>query len=394
MVPLKHLATINDEKLPETTEPDREIRYLDIGAVGRGHLVERPISISFEEAPSRARRVVRPGDTIVSTVRTYLRATWTVDDDAEDLIASTGFAVVRPRDVDARYLAWALQADSFVEEVVARSAGVSYPAVNPDVLATLPIRVPEKATQRRIADFLDAETARIDALVDAKQQMIGMLGIRYLATLVETTLTTESPSRPLRHWFDSTFGGTWGGDPGSLVADVACVRGTDFDFIELRVKPGPPRRSVTAADLKARTLLPGDLVIEKSGGGEQQSVGRVVRWTSWIAAVPTNFAAGLRPAEDVDAEYTTYLLRALYAQGVTVRWIKQTTGIQNLDLGGLLTERVPCPQLSQQRSMAASLRSALRRWIDSTTTLTEQIDLLKERRSALITAAVSGELEL
>ena len=69
---LKYAVDINTRGLAEDTDPDYEFRYLDIGSIGRGEVVADPDPTTFAEAPSRARRVVRPGDTIVSTVRTYL----------------------------------------------------------------------------------------------------------------------------------------------------------------------------------------------------------------------------------------------------------------------------------------------------------------------------------
>src|SRR5882757_4053250 len=85
----------------------------------------------FHEAPSRARRKVRNGDILVSTVRTYLKAIATVSDAPDNLIASTGFCVIRPTDgLDAAYAGWVARSDQFVEEVVSRSVGVSYPAIN------------------------------------------------------------------------------------------------------------------------------------------------------------------------------------------------------------------------------------------------------------------------
>src|SRR5690625_2106517 len=89
-------------------------------------------TIAFSEAPSRARRLARPGDVVISTVRTYLRAVAQVPSVDADLVFSTGFAVVHPEKdkVDGRYLAYAMQADPFTEAVEAMSVGISYPAVN------------------------------------------------------------------------------------------------------------------------------------------------------------------------------------------------------------------------------------------------------------------------
>lgn len=171
-VPLKHLALLNPETLDESTDPGHTFRYIDIATTGRGRLVGEPETMTFETAPSRARRVLRTGDTILSTVRTYLRAVWTLRDDRDDLVASTGFVCLRPRPcTDARYLGWLAQSDVVVDEVVARSVGVSYPAINPSDVGLLKVPSPDLEEQRAIAAYLDRETARIDALIAAKRRM-------------------------------------------------------------------------------------------------------------------------------------------------------------------------------------------------------------------------------
>ena len=83
MVALKRVASVNDDSLPENCDPNFEFRYVDISAVGDGRLVAEPETLVFSAAPSRARRLTRSGDILVSTVRTYLRAVCPVDDDVE-----------------------------------------------------------------------------------------------------------------------------------------------------------------------------------------------------------------------------------------------------------------------------------------------------------------------
>ena len=70
---LKFAATCNDEALPETTAPDYELAYVDISGVDLVNGITTIEAMPFDEAPSRARRIVRDGDTIISTVRTYLK---------------------------------------------------------------------------------------------------------------------------------------------------------------------------------------------------------------------------------------------------------------------------------------------------------------------------------
>ncbi len=97
------------------------------------------------------------------------------------------------------------------------------------------------------------------------------------------------------------------------------------------------------------SLLPGDLVLEKSGGGDQWPVGRAVLWNLDVGAVPTNFAARLRPAKDVDGRYLVYVAASLYGSGATERCIKQTTGIQNLDTDAWLETPAPLWPHERQR---------------------------------------------
>jgi type I restriction enzyme S subunit len=123
---LKHLATLNDDELPESTNPDYEISYVDIGSVSLERGIEKTETMLFSEAPSRARRRVRDGDVIVSTVRTYLKAISPIDEPVDNLIVSTGFAVVRPgKSLSPQFAHFALQSQAFVEDVIARSIGVT-----------------------------------------------------------------------------------------------------------------------------------------------------------------------------------------------------------------------------------------------------------------------------
>ncbi len=173
---LKHLATYNDEVLAESTDEEEEIDYVEISGVSLSRGIEVIARMTFGHAPSRARRKVRSGDILISTVRTYLRAIAKVDEALPDLIASTGFCVVRPNDdVDSDFLGWAAKSEPFVSGVVARSVGVSYPAINASELVTIDMPVPPLDTQWRIARFLDESTARIDGLVEKVRNSIARL---------------------------------------------------------------------------------------------------------------------------------------------------------------------------------------------------------------------------
>ncbi len=196
---LKYSATINDEALPETTDPDFEFSYVDIGSVNPVEDITNMETMTFENAPSRARRKVAPGDTIVSTVRTYLRATAPILESAETLIVSTGFAVIQPRKLLSGFLAYALRESSFVESVVARSTGVSYPAVNASEIGDIAIPLPSEDEQTAIADFLDREMGRIDTLVAKKRRLIALLKEKRTAR-ISRTVTCGLPADAAREF--------------------------------------------------------------------------------------------------------------------------------------------------------------------------------------------------
>ncbi|THF68320.1 MAG: restriction endonuclease subunit S [Sulfitobacter sp. SK025] len=191
---LKYVATYNDEVLPESTEEDQEIDYVEISGVSLARGIEEVQRVAFGQAPSRARRKVRTGDILVSTVRTYLRAIAKVDDASPDLIASTGFCVVRPSDgVDSGFIGWVAKSEPFVSEVVARSVGVSYPAINASELVNIQVPLPPLETQRRIARFLDEKTAQIDGLIEKKRALLDRLAEKRQAII------TRAVTKGLNH---------------------------------------------------------------------------------------------------------------------------------------------------------------------------------------------------
>ncbi|MBJ6907386.1 hypothetical protein JG621_18835, partial [Vibrio cholerae] len=124
---LKFLCTYNDDVINETTDPETIIEYVDIGSVSAVEGISKTEKVAFGQSPSRARRMVRDGDVIVSTVRTYLEAIAPIKKPPENMIVSTGFAVIRPNsELDKGFAAYCLRAKGFIGEVVARSVGISY----------------------------------------------------------------------------------------------------------------------------------------------------------------------------------------------------------------------------------------------------------------------------
>ncbi|MCZ0942065.1 MAG: restriction endonuclease subunit S [Gammaproteobacteria bacterium] len=184
---LKHVATINDDALGEETDPEYELQYVDISNVDSSGQIHSVATYQFSNAPSRARRRVRDGDVIVSCVRTYLQAIAPIQNPPENLIVSTGFAVVRPnpRVLDARFIRYALRESSFLADVERRSVGVSYPAINASDLREISIPVPSLQIQENIVVRVEAEIHKIDRLHALTKSAQALLEERKAAVISE-----------------------------------------------------------------------------------------------------------------------------------------------------------------------------------------------------------------
>ncbi len=186
--------------------------------------------------------------------------------------------------------------------------------------------------------------------------------------------------------------GTWGAEPDGI-NDIACVRVADFDRLGFRIATDVPTyRAVEESDRRGRVLSNGDLLLEKSGGGELQPVGAVARFESSQIAVCSNFLAKITCSTDCDSRFITYVHAHLYSGRVNVRSIKQTTGIQNLDSFSYFSEMVAVPPLEEQRSIASFLDCEATRIDRLIAEKTRLLDLLTEKRSAVITLAVTRGL--
>ena len=140
VVTVEDVAAINASSHSARSHP-QEIEYIDISSVAPRQLLETN-RLFYDHAPSRARRIVEPGDTLVSTVRPERRAMLFVARAFEQLTASTGFAVVSPHDVAPTFLYRAITSDRCIDHLAAAASGSAYPSVNPKVLAAWEFAMP------------------------------------------------------------------------------------------------------------------------------------------------------------------------------------------------------------------------------------------------------------
>ena len=192
---------------------------------------------------------------------------------------------------------------------------------------------------------------------------------------------------------DACRNGIWGEEAQDDGNDIPCVRVADFDRRKLRVELVEPTiRNVTEKERIGRVLRRGDLLLEKSGGGENQPVGCVVLYDDPRPAVCSNFVARMVSAPGQDSSYWRYVHAAAYAIRLTVGSINQTSGIQNLDQARYFNEYAVFPPQPEQAAIAAFLDLET----DKIDALVEEqrrlIELLKEKRQAVISQAVTKGL--
>lgn len=174
--------------------PDRPFTYIDVSAIDKkAGLVADPRVLEPGNAPSRARKIARPGDVVYSCVRPYLLNVAIIEDDFEPpLIASTAFEVLNGHGLVLSRYTWIVLRTPFMIAYVQRSQrGQAYPAINSTDFAVLPFPLPPLAEQRRIVAKVHALMALCDHLENGLGFAAGMRE-RLLESLLRDTLTPST----------------------------------------------------------------------------------------------------------------------------------------------------------------------------------------------------------
>ena len=404
---VKNVASHNDEALDERTEPDFEIEYVDISSVSLINGIEKTESMPFEKAPSRARRKVKDGDIIISTVRTYLKAIAPICEPPENMVVSTGFAVVRPREnLFSRFAGYLLQSNGFVGDVVANSVGVSYPAINASDLVRIPIVEPPLDEQQAIARFLDFKTAQIDALVTKKKELLDKLAEKRTALISHAVTKGLDPSVAMKEskveWLgsipqdwketrvkflgDLILGLTYSpddvvSDGGTLVLRSSNVQEGKISLDDcVYVSCDIPKKVITKAD---------DILI-CSRNGSRALIGKCALLTEEVSNQA--FGAFMTVLRSRHARFLYYVLNSTLFKFQSGRFLTST--INQLTTQTLGDFEIALPPEETQADIVNHLDKATAA-IDAQCRKAQAIiDRLTEYRGALITNAVTGKIDV
>lgn len=296
-------------------------------------------------------------------------------------IITSAYTTLRPiNPAHSRYLYYLIHAFDLKKGFYGMGTGVRQ-GLNYDEVKELRIVIPSQKEQDAITAFLDTQCSRIDELVSKTKSTIEDYYSWKKSLIFEAVISMNSdckfisPSNipwikkypadwrilPIKRVVLSRDGGAWGEEKANNDNDRICMRIADFSFEQGCFKDEKSAtytvRNYSDSQIEKLTLKKGDILVEKSGGGEKNPVGRSVLFDLPIDALFANFMDRLTIDTDVILpEYFEYYWRAMYYKAVTASYIKQTIGIQNLNLSGLLeSEFILIPKKSEQAEIVKRL---------------------------------------
>ena len=300
-----------------------------------------------------------------------------------------------------RFLHYYVRCDPIVDQyrLVVRGLTTFDRSVTREDLEGMPVPLPPLPLQRAIADYLDTETARIDALIEKKHRMVELLDERRtlkISEMLDCTVMDKSihprPARrvPLRHLASVHGGLTLGKQYDSAVVSRPYIRVANVqdghldlsDIAQIDVPPEVARRHH------------GDLLLLE-GNGNPANLGRGTLWRGELQqCLHQNHVHVVRVDPNLLLpEYLDLVVRSQWAR-FFFTGESDAVGISTLSQDRIRELPVPVPSIEEQRLLVEAAASQGRKHERTARLLLDQISLLAERRQALITAAVAGELDI
>jgi len=375
-----------DRREPQHLPADT--RYLGLEHIESEHF--RILGFGPIEEISSSVSPFQKTDVLFGRLRPYLRKVVLADTDG---VCTPEILVLRPNPslVLPLFLHSVVSSEPVIERCIAMSAGTRMPRTKANDLAEIPVLLPPLDVQNRVVDLIESMDSYIDAL---RTQADAARTAR--TSLLHELLYTDGDD-----WTDAvlsdllrrSIGGVWGSEKGSEEVDVTVVRSTEFTSSGYLNFATGVRRSCTARQLASRELQEGDILLEKSGGGPNQPVGRVVYVTDEIPndTVCTNFVQLVSPDPEAVCPGFVFLLMWLWhSEGRTLGYQAQTTGIRNLRTKDYLAQTIRLPPRAAQQHIV-DIASAVE---DLVTATKEAIAVATRLRTGLLSELLSGGHEI
>ncbi|WP_405947089.1 restriction endonuclease subunit S [Streptomyces prunicolor] len=378
-----------------------------------------------QAAPSRARQLLKAGDTVFSTVRPYLRKIAYIPDGLDGEIASTGFCVLRSGEaIDRRYLFHLVTSGEFVSRVTERQRGVSYPAVRERDIMELDVPVPPLAEQHRIVTKLDEQLAHIkageaavEAAIAQHQPLVDsildrcVLGLKYESEQESLKGIQTKSSRKIDYSSLRALPAGWswrvardvcssivsGSTPqASLMyadaGDVPFLKVYNISkrgFVDFTVRPTFVDRETHERGLKRSRVLPGDVLTNIVGPPLGKTAVVPADHPEWNM---NQAIVAFRAGSDISPDWLRFVLQSPYVIGLLVRTARATAGQFNIALSTCRELPIPVPPRSLQDALCEEVAASM----EQLAGLEESVRGLNgealELRSALLHAAFTGVL--
>jgi type I restriction enzyme S subunit len=410
---LKDVVSCNDDVLPENLNANSTIQYIEISDVDSNKGITNVSNISFGEAPSRARRITKKGDIVVSTVRTYLKAIATIHEN--DLIVSTGFAVLRPNHtIISRFLHYAILNEYVLDDIIKNSTGVSYPAIQSSKLIAMLLPLPPLSEQEKIARYLDTKVGEIDqkvSLIEKKIERYQLLKKSIINKVVTKGLHPEAPLKDSQiswlgqipaHWEEKRLkdlGYFYGGLSGKSGEDF---QNEDEDVIKpfipytnilnnFYVNPEVVKYVVINDNESQNTIQKGDLLFLMSSE-DYESIAKASVVNEEVDELYLNsFCKGMRITnKQIYSPFLCYLLSNNDCRD-SLRFEAQGFTRINIKTGKVACASIIIPPLSEQQEIASYLDQKCADIDAIIANCTAQIEKYKTLKRALINEVVTGQ---
>jgi type I restriction enzyme S subunit len=323
--------------------------------------------------------------------------------------------VLRPHDASAVHMPFVhhlLRSQLFQEEFYRNGKGIVADlwSTNYSSMRNILLAVPDPTEQTAIAAFLDRETAKIDALVAEQRRLMELLKEKRQAVISHAVTKGLDPDAPMKEsgieWLGKVPEG-WSIPPlftryqallGKMLDEkritgahpVSYLRNADVNWDWINVE-NLPTFDVKPDDLERYTLRPGDILICEGGAG----IGQTAIWSREIDQCAFQKALHrLRPwlSDRENSRFFYYCMRSIVETGLVLAG--GTSTIPHLTSEQLRRYRFPRPPIEEQNEIVAHLDDAIGQFNTLTAEAQRAIDLLQERRTALISAAVTGQIDV
>lgn len=379
---LGDLVDVNPESLRSETDEDYEFFYLDLSSVSEGRVEWPENTIRFGEAPSRARRIVRQHDILLSTVRPNLRGHARLDHEVSNVVASTGFAVLRPKPtICAEYIYQWLFSPMAERQYARCLTGSNYPALSKTDVENLEIAIPEaRDRQEKISDILrtwDKAAEQLEQRCRISRKLLGEVESKFF----RKALQGSGPYTTVGELFEIE-------NHAAPVSSLANLDSVDLYSLPAFDAGEGPEIVVGKSIGSDKTWVRGERILFSKLNPKFQRVWHVSPHPLRPSVCSTEFWV-LRPrTKNICLDYAAHLLRSkVFLGDPRIAPASSTKSHQRVDKSFFLSVSLSIPTVEVQRNHATAL-NALH---DEIRLLARQVKLIRTQKRGLMQKLLTGE---